>query len=152
VRELRHPPERVWRALTDPEELRQWAPFDADRDLGRTGAATLTMAGGEEPETFAASVRRAEPVTLLEYTWGEDLLRWELEPIGSGTRLTLRHTVDDETWMPMVAAGWHICLDVADTLMAGEPIGRIVADDARNYGWERLNDAYAARFGIPSKT
>jgi uncharacterized protein YndB with AHSA1/START domain len=138
----------VWRALTDPAELRQWAPFDSDRDLGRTGEATLTLAGAESPETSPASVRAAEPFTLLEYTWGDDVLRWELEPQGAGTRLTLRHTTDDGSWMPKVAAGWHICLDVADYLMAGEPIGRIVAEDAMNYGWERLNSAYGARFGI----
>ncbi len=68
----------------------------------------------------------------------------------SGTRLTLRHTIDDRTWIPKIAAGWHICLDVVDHLMAGQPIGRIVADDALHHGWERLNDAYAARLGIAS--
>lgn len=150
VRELRHPPQQVWSALTDPAQLREWAPFDSDRDLGRTGEATLTMAGGTGSETLRALVRRAEAPTLLEYTWGEDLLRWELEPSASGTRLTLRHTVEDRNWAPKVAAGWHICLDVADHLMAGEPVGRIVADEARQHGWERLNDAYAVRFGIAS--
>jgi uncharacterized protein YndB with AHSA1/START domain len=152
VRELRHPPDTIWRALTDPAELRGWAPFDADRNLGTTGAAALTMAGagGTAGETLPASVRRAEPPRLLEYAWGRDLLRWELEPTGSGTRLTLHHTLDDRSWIPKVAAGWHICLDVADRLMAGQPIGRIVADDARHHGWERLNDAYAAHLGIPS--
>ena len=34
VRELRHPPQKVWKALTDPASLREWAPFDADADLG----------------------------------------------------------------------------------------------------------------------
>jgi len=150
VRELRHPPSRVWRALTDPAELREWAPFDSDRDLGRTGDATLTMAGGDGSEKSPASVRHAKPSALLEYTWGGDVLRWELEPIATGTRLTLRHTLDDRSWAAKVAAGWHICLDVADRLLAGDPIGRIVADDARRHGWERLDAAYSERFGIPS--
>ena len=30
VRELRHAPEKVWQALTDPAHLREWAPFEAD--------------------------------------------------------------------------------------------------------------------------
>jgi len=34
VRELRHSPEKVWQALTDPAHLREWAPFDADGSLG----------------------------------------------------------------------------------------------------------------------
>jgi uncharacterized protein YndB with AHSA1/START domain len=153
VRELRHPAQQVWSTLTQPTQLRQWAPFDTDRDLGQIGRATLTMAGGESggvAERFKASVGRAEPPTLLEYTWDTDVLRWELEPGLAGTRLTLRHTMDDRTWVPKIAAGWHICLDVADQLLSGQPIGRIVAGEARHHGWDRLNEAYAARFGIPS--
>lgn len=145
VRELAHPPHKVWSALTDPAALREWSPFDADRDLGRTGAAQLSMAGGPEPEFLAAEVRRAERPHLLEYTWGDDLLRWTLEEIPSGTRLTLRHTLDDRSWIPKVTAGWHICLDVAAFYLSGKPIGRIVADAAREHGWERLNDEYARR-------
>jgi len=37
VRELRHSPEKVWQALTDPAQLREWAPFDADRSLSTVG-------------------------------------------------------------------------------------------------------------------
>jgi len=35
VRELHHPPNKVWQALTDPNELRDWAPYDADTNLGK---------------------------------------------------------------------------------------------------------------------
>ena len=38
VRELRHTPEKVWQALTDPAHLREWAPFDVDGSLGAAGA------------------------------------------------------------------------------------------------------------------
>ncbi|WP_247669375.1 SRPBCC domain-containing protein [Micromonospora sp. H61] len=95
VRDLRHPPATVWAALTDPAQLAQWAPFLADRDLGHAGVAVLTLVDGETTQEDPATVRRAEPPHLLEYTWGDDLLRWELSPLGSGTRLTLRHTVAD---------------------------------------------------------
>jgi uncharacterized protein YndB with AHSA1/START domain len=149
VRELAHPPQRVWSALTAPGELREWAPFDSDRDLGRTGAATLTMAGGDGTETSRISVRRADPPVILEYTWDEDVLRWELEPTAAGTRLTLRHSVAEKEWLPRVAGGWHICLDVADLSMSGRPVGRIVAEEAKQYGWQELHDSYAARLGLP---
>jgi uncharacterized protein YndB with AHSA1/START domain len=148
TRELKHPPERVWQALTDPAELRAWAPFDASRDLGRSGPAVLTMAGSKTPgpdDDMPAEVRAVERPRRLEYNWGDDLLRWELEPIPSGTRLTLYHTVADRSWLSKVAAGWHICLDVAERKLAGDPVGRIVADEAMAHGWERLNDGYAAQ-------
>lgn len=149
TRELRHAPAKVWRALTDPAELAAWAPFDPSRDLGATGPVTLAMVGGEEPEETPSTVLRAEPPRLLEYTWGEDLLRWELEPTAAGTRLTLRHSMDDRGWLGRVAAGWHLCLDVADLALDGRPVGRIVAGAAKRHGWERLNAEYSGRFGIP---
>ncbi|GAA1821696.1 SRPBCC family protein [Planosporangium flavigriseum] len=148
VRDLRHPPEKVWAALTEPAQLREWAPYTVDRNLGRTGDATLTMIDSDTSMDLAASVRRAEPPTLLEYTWGADLLRWELTPTGDGTRLTLHHTVADRDWVPKVAAGWHLCLVVAQHLLDGEPITPIRGEDALNYGWGDLHDAYAEKLGI----
>ena len=46
VRELRHPPEKVWHALTEPAHLREWAPFDADRTLDASGPVKLTTLPG----------------------------------------------------------------------------------------------------------
>jgi uncharacterized protein YndB with AHSA1/START domain len=149
VRDLpRHSRDKVWAALTDPAQLREWSPFIADRDLGRAGDATLTMIDGDNREDLPATVTTAEPPTLLEYTWGTDLLRWELAALGSGTRLTLRHTVAERDVVPKAAAGWHLCLVVAEHLLDGEPIGPIVGEQALEYGWQELHDAYAARLGI----
>jgi uncharacterized protein YndB with AHSA1/START domain len=148
VRDVDHAPAKVWQALTDPAQLREWAPFDSDRDLSTAGTATLTTVGGATADTIECTVTRAERPALLEYTWGTDVLRWELEPIETGTRLTLRHTLQDATWTPKVAAGWHTCLDVMERALAGAPIGRIVAAEAKRFGWERLNAEYAERFGV----
>jgi uncharacterized protein YndB with AHSA1/START domain len=148
VRELRHSPQTVWAALTEPAQLREWAPYTADRDLGTTGEATLTMIDGEEAVELAATVLRAERPSLLEYSWGGDLLRWELAATAVGTRLTLRHTLEDRAWVPKVAAGWHLCLVVAEHLLDGEPIGPIRGEDARDYGWDELRDRYAGKLGI----
>jgi uncharacterized protein YndB with AHSA1/START domain len=148
VRELRHAPEKVWRALTSASELREWAPFDADHDLATPGAATLSMVGGAEPVVSKCVVSVAEGPRLVEYTWGNDVLRWELAATAAGTRLTLRHTLADKSFVPKIAAGWQICLDVAARALDREPIGRIVAMEALDFGWERLNAEYAKRFGI----
>ena len=49
----------------------------------------------------------------------------------------------------MGAAGWHICFDVLDRLLGGQPIGRIVGPDAMKFGgWQRLNAEYAKQFGV----
>jgi uncharacterized protein YndB with AHSA1/START domain len=148
VRELRHPPEKVWAALTDPEQLIEWAPYTADRDLDGVGEATLTMITRDATQDLEASVTRAERPRRLEYTWGDDLLRWELEAIEPGTRLTLRHTVSEEGAVPMATAGWHICIDVLEHLLDGDPIGAIRGEDAMDHGWQELHDAYAARLGV----
>jgi uncharacterized protein YndB with AHSA1/START domain len=145
VRDLRHPPDKVWRALTDPSQLGQWAPFTADRDLGTEGDAVLTMIDGDTREDLPSKVTRAEPPKRLEYTWGDDHVSWQLDPTESGTRLILRHTVESAEWMPRVAAGWHLCLVVLDRLLGGDAIGPIVGQDAMNYGWQELHDAYAQK-------
>jgi uncharacterized protein YndB with AHSA1/START domain len=147
VRELRHPPATVWAALTDPARITQWAPFDADRDLGTPGTATLTMVDGDTRLDMPVTVHRAEPPTLLEYTWGTDLLRWDLEATDTGTRLTLRHTAEKPDWLPKLAAGWHICLAVAERLLDGDPVGVIRGKDGLQYGWEELRDGYTERLG-----
>lgn len=150
VRNLRHSPERVWAALTEPAQLAEWAPYTASRDLGSPGEATLTMIDGDVAEDLSATVTRTERPTLLEYSWGTDLLRWELAPTADGTRLTLLHTIKDRDWVPKVAAGWHLCIDVAERLLDGEPIGPIRGSEALNFGWGRLNEAYADRLDIPA--
>lgn len=147
VRELRHPPVKVWQALTDPEQLREWAPFDTDRNLGSVGAAKLTTVGTPTAIVSESRVTRAEAPRLLEYSWGENEMRWELEPLSGGTRLTLWHHID-RRYISMGAAGWHICLDVLDHLLAGDPLGRLVAGAAMKFDWARLNSEYARQFEL----
>jgi uncharacterized protein YndB with AHSA1/START domain len=148
VRELRHPPAMVWQALTDPAHLSQWAPFDANRNLEAQGPVRLTTVGTPTPQVSETTVKRAEASKLLEYSWGGSDLRWELEPLGSGTRLTLWHNIDHR-FISWGAAGWHICFDVLERLLAGDPIGRIAGGEALKCdGWQRLTAQYAKQFGV----
>jgi uncharacterized protein YndB with AHSA1/START domain len=149
VRDLSHPPPMVWKALTDPEHLRQWAPFDADRNLGRVGTAKLSTVGAPTPHVSETEVKRADAPKVLEFNWGGKDIRWELEPLGDGgTRLTLWHNID-RGFISMGAAGWHISFDVLERLLAGRPIGRMVGPEAMKFsGWQRLNAEYAKQFGV----
>jgi len=147
VRDLRHPPEKVWKALTDPAHLSAWAPFDADRSMAAVGTVKLSTVGTPTPQVSESTVKRAEAPRLLEYTWGAQDLRWELEPHGGGTRLTLWHNID-RRFISWGAAGWHICFDVLERLLADEPMGRIVGPEAMKLeGWQRLTAEYAHQFG-----
>lgn len=142
TKELRHPPEKVWQALTEPSHLREWAPFEVDGSMGKAGTVNLTWVG--TPQAIATKITRADAPKLLEY----DDTRWELEPLGGGTRLTLWHSID-RRYISWGAAGWHIAFDVLDNFLNGTPTGRIVGGDAMKLGgWKRLTGEYARQFGI----
>ncbi len=146
VRELRHAPDKVWLALTDPAQLREWAPFEVDGNLATVGAAVnFTWVGTGRLQV--TTVTRADAPEVLEY--GD--IRWELEAFGGGTRLTLWHSID-RRFISWGAAGWHICFDVLDRLLSGIPIGRIAGGDAMQFGyWQRLNAEYARQFGVKNQ-
>ena len=84
VRELRHSPEKVWQALIDPAQLREWAPFVVDGSLDTVWTTVkLTWVGNPTPQE--TRVTRADAPKVLEYSD----IRWELEALAGGTRLTL---------------------------------------------------------------
>ena len=151
VRTLRHSPEKVWQALIDPAELREWAPFDADKSLGTVGATVkLTTVGAPAPHVTETKITRADAPKLLEYNWGGGDMRWELEAVGGGTRLTLWANID-RRYIAMGAAGWHICLDVLDHFLGDAPIGRMVGMETMKFeGWQRLLAEYSKQFGVES--
>jgi uncharacterized protein YndB with AHSA1/START domain len=142
IRELRHSPEMVWEAITDPVHLREWAPFEADGKLDAVGAVVkLTWVGtGRVSE---ATVTQADAPRVLEF---QDI-RWELDPLDTGTRLTLWHKID-RRFVSWGAAGWHICFDVLDRLLHGKPIGRLAGSNAMKLNaWQLLTAEYARQFG-----
>jgi len=146
AKDLRHPPEKVWEALTDPGQLREWAPFVVDARLSKVGSVNLTWVGN--PQALETKVTRAEAPRLLEY--GD--IRWELEATGSGTRLTLWHSID-RRFVAWGAAGWQISFDVLDRYLDGNPIGRIAGADAMKFaGWQRLVAEYAKQFQAEQKS
>ena len=121
---LRHPPERIWQALTSEEDLAEWFPATTDGDLQPDASPVIT---GEAPR-------------VLEVTWRTETLRFTLEPHGEVTRLMLVDVLGDRAKAGSVAAGWHVALDKLETLLDdGEP-----TDPAT---WNTLQETYAARLG-----
>lgn len=135
-RQLPDPPRVVWRALTEREQLRSWFPSDVIVSGGRweTGAEISFPFPPEVIDmTLTGQVLEADEPKLLAFTWGEETLRFELEPEGGGTRLVLIDELPADA-AARNAAGWDQCLD----LLAGLD----VAPDS----WRSRFEAYAAGF------
>ena len=120
-RRLRQPVERVWRALTEPDELAHWFPADAPMEV----------------------VERDEP-HLLVASWFGDELRFELRAEGAGCRLVFTHAFDDRDTAARTAAGWDRCFARLEALFAEQPM-----DEATSLQlWPAVHERYAERFGV----
>jgi uncharacterized protein YndB with AHSA1/START domain len=136
-RHLVDPPEVVWRAITDRDQLRSWFPCDVEvsGDRWEVGA---TIAFRFPPEvidmTLEGEVLAVEEPKLLVYTWGEDTLRFELHPDAhAGTTLVLIDELPPAS-AARNAAGWDDCLD------------RLAGRRSEEGGWQARFERYAAGF------
>jgi uncharacterized protein YndB with AHSA1/START domain len=111
ARRLAHPPEKVWRAITEPEHLKAWFPDTIVVDSWEVGAPLRFEPSPEMAEPFDGEVLAYEANAALEFRWGTDVIRLEVEPDGDGTLLTLLDTIDELGKAARDGAGWHTCLD-----------------------------------------
>jgi uncharacterized protein YndB with AHSA1/START domain len=121
-RELRHPAEKVWRAITEPRHLAGWFPATVEFDLRLDGPVTFTFEedpGAPVDEQSTGVIRAYEPPRLLEYTWGAEVLRWELEPSADGCTLHLTATYDDRPGSASFSGGWTLCFDALVRVLGG---------------------------------
>lgn len=121
-RELRHPVEKVWRAITEPGQLAGWFPAAVELDLRLDGPVTFTFE--EEPDApvdlqNTGVIRAYEPPNLIEYTWGVEVLRWELVPSPDGCTLQLTATYDDRPGSASFTSGWTLCFDALERVLGG---------------------------------
>jgi hypothetical protein len=82
----------------------------------------------------------------LEFSWGTDVLRFELAQAGGGTRLTLIDRIDQKGKAARDAAGWHECLDRLEHALAGttpRPPGEV---------WKEVQSQYKEQFGPEAST
>jgi uncharacterized protein YndB with AHSA1/START domain len=147
-RHLPHPIERVWAALTDPDELIGWLAR-AEVDLVEGGRIELHWLNTDEQGNSAVArgtLTRVEPPRLLEYdTDIHGLLRWELRENGDGCVLTFTNvTPAPEDNLPLVLAGWHIHLDHLADALRGHLVDWPRWNDDQMGRWTEYRDAYAA--------
>ncbi|WP_104481375.1 SRPBCC domain-containing protein [Actinokineospora auranticolor] len=137
-RTLRHPPDRVWRAITEPEHLTHWFPAALTGDRAPGAAITFTFADGTDGGT--GTITTYDPPRRLAFTWEGELLDLTLTPTGTGTRLVLTHHFDDRPAAASFAAGWDSCLAALADTLDGTP--------ARAHDRAAAHEHYAARFDL----
>ena len=146
-RTLRHAPDKVWRALTEPEHLAAWFPAQMHGERATGARLTFVFENGEGPDT-EGEILVYDPPALLEYRWGTELLRFELAPDdGGGTQLTFLNTFDELGKAARDAAGWHACLDV----MAHHLDGREPPWNPMDR-WKEVHPVYVEEFGPEAAT
>jgi uncharacterized protein YndB with AHSA1/START domain len=110
-RQLRHPIEAVWRAVTDPVEMRSWFPTRIEIDEWKVGATLTHHFDGHDIDPLPGVVVEWEPPHRARFTWGEDTIGFELITNSEGgttfvlsEELSAHHAARN-------AAGWEACLD-----------------------------------------
>ena len=142
-RQLAHPPETVWRAVTEDKHLAAWFP---QRIVGEWRPGARLEFVGDGP-TFDGEVLAFQPPSMLEFRWGPDIIRLEVAPVGSGCLLTLIDTFEEHGKAARDAAGWHVCIDALELhLDGGYPSGTVPQR------WEAVHPGYVERFGSAAAT
>jgi uncharacterized protein YndB with AHSA1/START domain len=141
ARRLAHPAEKVWRALTEAEHLAAWFPTTIEGEL--VAGVRLRFAFREVAiDAMDGTVLAVDPPKLLEYTWGDERLRFELTPNGTGTELVFTASFADLGKAARDGAGWHVCLDLLGYALAGQD-----APWSSDDRWRQVIDGYRAGFG-----
>lgn len=137
-RNLKHAVESVWSMLTDNEKLAQWFPELRVADLREGGLIQFDMQNGHFEEM---AITRLKALSVLEFTWAEDIVRFELDAEPEGCRLVLIEKLAQITaHTPRDIAGWDVCLDVIEALLDGKTIA------SRKDVWKMKYDKYVQAF------
>ncbi|MGO4695947.1 SRPBCC family protein [Paenibacillus sp. 2TAB26] len=137
-RNLKHAVESVWSMLTDNEKLAQWFPELRVADLREGGLIQFDMQNGHFEEM---AIIELKALSVLEFTWAEDIVRFELYAEPEGCRLVLIEKLAQITaHTPRDIAGWDVCLDVIEALLDGKTIA------SRKDVWKMKYDKYVQAF------
>ncbi len=141
-----HPPEKVWRALTENEELAHWFPARIHGERQAGAKLRFVFPGGEGP-TLEGEMTVFDAPRTLEYSWGGEILRWELEPRDGHTFLVFTHTFEDLSKAARDASGWEFCLGSLESVLDGTEPAPFSVDR-----FDVLFEKYAGRFGAKASS
>lgn len=147
-RRLAHPVEKVWRAVTTPEDIAHWFPATLEYDQ-HVGAPIVFSFPHEEVESSNGQVVELDPPRVFAFLWDAELMRIELTPDGpNGCLLVFTHIFDDRPGAASFATGWSVCLDALRMLLDDRPV------DVPG-GWDGMHDqheAFIEAFGLNQGT
>jgi uncharacterized protein YndB with AHSA1/START domain len=146
TRILGHSPEKVWRAITEPEHLAHWFPTTIEGERASGAPLRFSFPGGQAPP-MEGEMLAFEPISLMELRWGSDIVRLELRPVAEGTELTLLALLDEQGKAARDGAGWHVCLDALQASLRDEPHAREAMD-----AWRDVHPHYVDSFGPEAAT
>jgi uncharacterized protein YndB with AHSA1/START domain len=139
-RRSKHSPARLWRALTDPDELAVWMEAPAKVDP-RVGGRYYVDFHGDGESGLDGVIVRMEPARTFAYVWGTSVCEWTIEPSDDGCAYTFVQTglADRGQGEEGLPAGWHGFLDQLDITMDGGTFDH----DEESAKWEQRKPAYA---------
>jgi uncharacterized protein YndB with AHSA1/START domain len=146
-RRLPHPPDKVWRALIEPEHLRVWFPTDIEGERKHGAPLRFVFRDGEGPPIDGEMIAY-DPPARLKMRWGDgETLRFDLQFDGDATLLTFVNRLHDVGKAARDAAGWHSSFDVLAYHLDGRqppwtPVER----------WRQVHEYYVERFGPEAAT
>ena len=146
ARTFRHPIDRVWAAVSRPDEMKAWFPSSVQYEARVGGAIRFS----DDPNADASNgkVLVFEPPRRFSFSWYEDELHLTLEPLGeSSCRLTLVNVLADRSTAARNAGGWYICLAELRKALDGVPSGGPHSEDAEP--WREVYERHQ-RAGLPA--
>lgn len=129
---LRHPPMVVWRAITEPEQIRKWYLTTAVVE-GRPGGK-VDLITGQSWVHATGRILTWDPPRVYEHEWNvtkeestfrsgeQSVVRWELNPQDGGTLLVLRHRGLTRKTADVFRHGLPGFLDRLEAQLDGRPL------------------------------
>jgi uncharacterized protein YndB with AHSA1/START domain len=132
-RHLPRPVEEVWRAVTDPDEMRAWFPTRIEISEWKTGAKLTHFFDGHDIGPLPGTVLDWDPPHLVRFTWADDTIGFQLTPAADGGTVFVLTEELGAGAAARNAAGWEACLDRLEY-------------GAERATWQERFDHYASEF------
>ncbi len=131
-RTFAHPPEKVWRALTESELLNQWFPCEVTGSWEVGGDLKFRFLHGEDAglteEDLIGKVLTADAPNLLEFTWGKYQYKIELAAHEDGCHFLFTEINPNISEGARSAAGWEMCIENIALIINGAQIAMFAFD------------------------